>query len=520
MNLLTANNLQFITSQGRILFSDINLSISDKDRIGLVGKNGIGKSTLMQILAKKLEPTLGSVTHTENVYYLPQIDLKNYRSSKNVFTYLNEQIEDWWKVINLIKEIFETEIDPQNSLSSLSGGELIKLNLALGLARSPKLLLLDEPTNHLDLKSYNKLINYLESFGGAYVVVSHNPHFLDKVVTQIWEFDNGQIISYGGNYSFYKNQKAVELDAKKLDFQAAKKEISKFKAALQRENLRMNRNQNKQKLRTIKGDRSIPRMAKNTLRNAAQISSSKRNNNINDKMAKAVAKSEKLKSIATKKVYVTLSSSNVKQNKHLLTLDHEDIYLNNIKLIEDVNLDISFGNRIVITGNNGSGKTTLAKFILSKSVQDLKIVYIDQKYEIVDPNLTILENIQKSNPTLSFTAIREQLSKFLFPKFEDTQKIANTLSGGEVARLTFALATNQNADLLILDEPTNNLDIETIDVITEALNNFEGAIVVISHNIDFLKRININSAYQIKSGKFIRLNTLPDEENEFYNALV
>jgi len=200
-------------------------------------------------------------------------------------------------------------------------------------------------------------------------------------------------------------------------------------------------------------------------------------------------------------------------------------------LVENAEITILYGDRIVITGRNGVGKTMFVKALLDESTdlktegeaylaQESNIVYLSQKYEIVDINLTLVENMQSVNKDLSYEQIRKLLGNFLFFNQEDINKKASVLSGGEVARLAFAMITAKPIDLLVLDEPTNNLDIDTVDSIVDALEDFLGAIIVISHNIEFLSKIGIEHAYVINDRKLKRLRTLPKDEEEFYKEIM
>lgn len=243
-------------------------------------------------------------------------------------------------------------------------------------------------------------------------------------------------------------------------------------------------------------------------------------------------KIEITKTSKRKKAHISLENESGSKKRTLIRTNKFTVKLEEGRvLVENAEITILYGDRIVITGRNGVGKTMFVKALLDESTdlktegeaylaQESNIVYLSQKYEIVDINLTLVENMQSVNKDLSYEQIRKLLGNFLFFNQEDINKKASVLSGGEVARLAFAMITAKPIDLLVLDEPTNNLDIDTVDSIVDALEDFLGAIIVISHNIEFLSKIGIEHAYVINDRKLKRLRTLPKDEEEFYKEIM
>jgi ATPase subunit of ABC transporter with duplicated ATPase domains len=223
---LIAENLSYELDSTQTLFQGIYLSLSANDRVALVGSNGVGKSTLLKILAGQIHPTQGSVSCNGSTYYLPQIStIRETMQTESVLDFLTTLSNEWWEIEHILENTFNTTLDLSLLLQNLSGGELTKLFLAVGLARSPNLLLLDEPTNHLDYLALEELHQFLCQFQGAFVIVSHKPFFLDQVTNTTWELTPVGLQVYGGNFSFYREQKQLEQAAKMRSHETVRKEL-------------------------------------------------------------------------------------------------------------------------------------------------------------------------------------------------------------------------------------------------------------------------------------------------------
>jgi ATPase subunit of ABC transporter with duplicated ATPase domains len=260
-SIVLAENLAYELSSTRTLFKGVQLSIGEDERIALVGSNGVGKSTLLKILTGQLSPTTGSVTRHGSIYYLPQIStIKQDIKADTVFNFLSSISEEWWKIEEILEARFSTRLDLSLPLFNLSGGELTKLFLAIGLSSEPKVLLLDEPTNHMDLMALESLRNFLHDFNGAFVIVSHKPFFLDQVTDITWELTPECVKVYGGNFSLYREQKEIELEARVRLHEVARKELKRTKASALHEQERAA--QSRQKGRQLAG--SIPKIVAGT----------------------------------------------------------------------------------------------------------------------------------------------------------------------------------------------------------------------------------------------------------------
>ena len=524
---ITANKVSY-TVYDRSVFSDLTFAINQGDKIGLVGKNGAGKSTLLKIIASIEKPSSGSVKGNGRVYYLPQLDLELLQSEETIEAYLARYQVDVVKFGVALRKLFKMpELDANRALKTLSGGEMVKIELAIASLYSPDVLVLDEPTNHLDVIAIEVLKNFLVRFSGAYMIVSHDPLFLDFTVSTIWELEDGKLRSFGGNFSFYRDQKMFLEQGRERSYQAAKKEVKKYKASLMHE---QERAAHSARGKGVAGDRSQSRMERGFKKDQASMFAGQLKTKTTMKLGEAETKAESLRGKIRKKTHINLTTADSAKGRTLFRITDASLKLIDTTLIEHISLEMRYSDRFVLLGKNGSGKTALIKAIIGVTPavslhgefykpKDLRVVYISQKYEIVDPDLTLFENM-KSVGLSDEQVIYDQLGHFLFDARRDANKKASTLSGGEVAKLAFALVTSAPIDLLILDEPTNNLDLETIGVIIEALKDFSGGIFVVSHNIDFLRQLEVNRAYVIYGRELHSMRTRPEQGKEFYDELI
>lgn len=524
---ITANKISYIANN-RSIFSDLTFAINQGDKIGLVGQNGAGKSTILKIIAGIEKPTTGSIFGKGRVYYVPQLDLALLQSEKTIEEYLRSQQVDLVKFNVALRKLFKVaNLDFSQSLKTLSGGEMVKIEFTIASLSAPDVLVLDEPTNHLDVIAIEALKNFLVHFHGAYVIVSHDPLFLDLTVSNIWELEAGNLHSFGGDFSFYRERKKLLEQGRERNYQAAKKEVQKYQASLEHE---QERAAHSARGKGEAGDRSQSRMERGFKKNQASTTAGQLKVKALQRLDEAQTKAESLRGKIRKKTYVDLAAADNTKGRTLFRLTDASLFVVGTQLIEHISLEMRYGDRFVLLGKNGSGKTALIRGILgadpATSIQgelyklkNLRVVYISQKYEIVNPSLTLFENM-KAFGSADEQAIYDQLGHFLFDTRRDANKKASTLSGGEVARLAFAMVTASPIDLLILDEPTNNLDLETIGVIVEALKDFFGGIVVVSHNIDFLCQLGVSRAYVIYNHELHPMLTSPEQEKEFYNELV
>ncbi|MBX9256025.1 ABC-F family ATP-binding cassette domain-containing protein [Desmonostoc muscorum CCALA 125] len=529
-SILLAENLAYELSLERTLFQKVQVSIEAGDSIALVGSNGVGKSTLLKIIAGQITPSTGSVSRHGVVYYLPQIStIREEIKSETILNFLISISDEWWKIEEILQTQFNTNLDLYLPITNLSGGELTKLFLAIGLAQEPNLLLLDEPTNHMDLQALESLKEFLLNFTDAYVIVSHKPFFLDQVTDVTWELTPVGLKVYGGNFSQYREQKEIELEAAWRSHEVARKELKRTQAAAMQEQQRAAQAQRNGRAKFLDG--SIDRTAAGAMKRKAEISAGTAKNKHEAAVARANQKVADTKVKTTKVTSIQLEEKSQKR-KNLIDIQGANLRVSERVLLHNIQLHVSSGDRIAIVGANGSGKSTLVKAILGMENQTavlesgdvllapaMKAIYLDQTYELVNRQYTILENMQAANPNLNYQLLRQQLGHFLF-KYDEVNKSASVLSGGELARLAIAMISISEIDLLILDEPTNNLDIETLEQMVVGINDYQGAIWVISHDLDFLSRINITQSFKFKDQGLQMTTYLPSTPEQYYQELL
>lgn len=533
-SLLSADNIAYRLSSDKMLFKGVNLGINNGDRIALVGCNGIGKSTLLKILSNQIVPTSGNLNCNVSTYYLPQIStlLKDHKED-TIYEYLSSVLDEWWEIINILEIQLGTSLDISIPIKNLSGGEITKLFLAIGIYKQSDIILLDEPTNHLDFLSLEYLTKFLNNFNGAFIIVSHQPFFLDRVANTTWELTSNGINIYGGNFSFYKKEKEIELQNALKTREIAKKELARTKESALKEEKRAARSQREGKITASKG--GMGKGERKGLASLASASSGSASQKHNEAVNKALEKLSNSKVTTKKLTNIRLDTTNNKRGKNIIEIERSNLKIGGELFLNEINIYISLGDRVAISGANGSGKSSLIKAILNSlsgeksnfvieggriSIsQNMNIVYLDQKYNLIDNEKTVLENMYQANKSFDYEFLRQQLGDFLF-KNHEVDKNASVLSGGELARLSLAIISISEIDLLILDEPTNNLDLETVEQIVDALEGYEGTILVISHDLDFLSKINIEKSFQIKNKRLEPTFYLPKSKEMFYQELI
>ncbi|MDQ0968999.1 ATPase subunit of ABC transporter with duplicated ATPase domains [Flavobacterium sp. W4I14] len=528
--MLILQGANYIHPNGDLLFSDLNLTINKYEKIALIGHNGSGKSTLLKILSGKLRPTTGYVKTESVPYYVPQLF-----GQFNDFTVAQAlKIEDKLKALN---EILNGEVTDENltilnddwtieercaealiywrlegldlnqKMDSLSGGQKTSVFLAGIAIHRPDIVLMDEPTNHLDLESRNRLYDYIRLTRNTLVVVSHDRTLLNQI-EKICELSKRGITIYGGNYDFYTAQKKIENTALNNDLKAKEKALRKAKE-VERESI-----ERQQKL-DAKGKKKqekagLPTISMNTLKNNAEKSTAKLKAVHTEKLDHISAELSQLRSARpdADKMKIGFNQARLHKGKSIVEAKEVNFaFQDQLLWKEPLSFRIFSAERYVIKGRNGSGKTTLIKLILgqlrpsvgSLNKADISAMYIDQDYSLIDNQLTVYEQAQQYNSgALQEHEVKIRLNRFLFGK-TDWGKSCSALSGGEKMRLILCSLTigNQSPDLIILDEPTNNLDIQNIEILTTAINEYQGTLLVISHDEYFLKQIYVEHSIDL-----------------------
>lgn len=520
---LIFQNLSFSFPNQKTLFDNLTLSLQSH-KIGLVGKNGIGKSTLIKLLIGELQPNSGSIIRSGKLAYVPQNPI--FPSNTTVADFLGysekisalnriangsvdekdfEILNDDWEIKEKLQQqlnAFELNyLSYDNFLHSLSGGELTRLFLIKAFYSEADFIVLDEPTNHLDIQSRKLLFEWIKKWKKGLLVISHDRTLLN-LMDEMIELTTLGINSYGGNFEDYQKQKYLEREAKQRQLDEAKKSFEKTEKSIQT-------SYEKHDQRAAKGikQRRQGKIDKLSANSAQGRSERSQRRLVTQKEQMRLEAQEKLQDAKENieiidEIKVSLPETEVPAGKMILEIEalsfqyseHSKFILNNF------NLKIMGPERIAIIGPNGSGKTTLIKLILeelkpTKGRIDKGITYIsylDQNASLLKPNLTLLENFMDLNPEAKENDAYRALASFLF-KNEMALKLAKELSGGEKLRALLActLLSKHPPQLLILDEPTNHLDLSSVQKIESALKNYQGAMLVISHDEIFLENIGV-----------------------------
>ena len=509
----------------QVIFNNVSFQINNNDKVGVIGVNGAGKSTLFNILLGNLTPDSGSITLDTkiNLGYLPQVIMEDASNEdETVFDYLLEgrpikklkqeltnfydiiantqnehELKKYYKKINRINELLEyydeynaesillkiisgMQIDDSLldlKLKNISGGQKSKIAFAKLLYSNPEIMLLDEPTNHLDLDTKDYIINYLKNYHGIILVISHDVEFLNAVTKKTLYVDKMKhnIEIYNGNYEKYMKIKSERDLAKQRLYEKQQKEEEKLKGII---------------AKYIRGNEKKANIAKDRIKKLEKLESEK-------------IELEKKSKYTKFNMKINRSSYSIPIKCNNLTFGYDEENL----LYENLNFDLTRGEKLLVVGENGIGKTTLLRLIMgyltpiegSIEITDkTDIAYYAQEHEILDNNKTILENF--ANFGLADYEIRRMLGSFLFSG-DDIFKKVEVLSPGERSRVALAKISLTGANTLLLDEPTNHLDPMTQLIISDTFKNYEGTMLVVSHNLDFVDNLNINRMLLLPSGR-------------------
>lgn len=539
---MQVNNLNFSISNKSIL-NDVSFIINKNDKIGLVGKNGSGKSSLLKILSKELPYEKGSIKlENEDIAYLKQ-EIPHSFNDDSILTFIKKEIglfeieerlhflesnlneknlEEYSEILEKYLSLdgynFEDNANEilnglklnktlQDKINILSGGEKIKILLSVVLLSNSNLLLLDEPTNNLDIKAVEWLENYLKNSKKEMIIVSHDEVFLNNITNRIFELNNGNLKEYSMTYNSY-------VEAKELEY---KRNFEQYNNALEKkENLK--RQIQKAKEWANKGNNKKSYSDNDKIAN--NFSKEKTNNSNISKINRALEKVEIPEFEEKKSINFFFQFDNSKGNKDILL---ENLVCGYEKkfVTSPINLQIDFGSKISISGSNGCGKTTLIKTIMGllKPLSgrciignDAKIGYISQDTIFEDNDETILEFLIKDVSNVDYSVIYMLLDKFNF-EYDDRNKKYKNLSPGERTRVNLIKIALNKINVLILDEVTNHLDKEALDIIYELIENYNGTIISISHNRKYNEILNADFEFNIENN----LVTYPSHEESLRN---
>ena len=507
------------------IFDNISFQINNNDKVGIIGVNGAGKSTLFNILLGNITPDAGNITLNSKIKlgYLPQVIMDDASNEEEtVFEYLLEgrpikklkeelnslyeiiartqdeyELKKYYKKINCVSELLEyyDEYNAEGSLlkiisgmniddnlldlklKNISGGQKSKVAFARLLYSNPEIMLLDEPTNHLDLDTKDYIINYLKNYHGIILVISHDIEFLNEVTKKTLYVDKikHNVEMYNVNYEKFIKIKNERDLAKKRLYERQQKEEEKLKGII---------------AKYIRGNEKKANIAKDRIKKLEKLESEKVELEKKNKYTKF-----------NMKINRPSYSIPIKCNNLTFGYDEENL------LYENLNFDLSRGEKLLVVGENGIGKTTLLRLIIGylkplegniEITEKTDIAYYAQEHEILEPNKTILENF--ANFGLADYEIRRMLGSFLFSG-DDIFKKVEVLSPGERSRVALAKISLTGANTLLLDEPTNHLDPMTQLIISDTFKNYEGTMLVVSHNLDFVDNLNINRMLLLPSGR-------------------
>ncbi|BFO66748.1 ABC-F family ATP-binding cassette domain-containing protein [Chryseobacterium sp. KCF3-3] len=523
--MILLQNISFGFPGGNLLFNHINLTIQSHTKSALVGSNGMGKSTLLKIIAGEIQPLNGNINIQGDIFYVPQMFgnfnhftiaecLKIDRKLQALHKITNgdvdemyfETLNDDWDIEERCQHALEhwglDNFELTQKLEGLSGGQKTKVFLAGIQINQPDIIILDEPTNHLDREGRKLLYDLIDKTDATVVIVSHDRTLLN-LVDIIFELSNQGIAAYGGNYDFYAEQKEVEEEALHNDIHSKERALKKAKEK-ERETL-----ERKQKLDARgkgKQEKSgVARIMMNTLRNNAEKNSSKLKGVHAEKISGISGDLRDLRSSLknSDQMKVNFNDSNLHSGKILVTAEEVNFTYGKEKLWkENISLEVRSGDRISVKGSNGSGKTTLIKLLLGKlepsegkiNKTEFNSIYIDQEYSLIDNDSTLYDFVQTFNDNaMQESEVKTLLSRFLF--WKDTwDKKCGMLSGGERLRLLLCglSISNKAPDVIILDEPTNNLDLQNVEILTNSIKDYHGTLLVISHDEVFLEEIGMD----------------------------
>ncbi|MGA5900848.1 ABC-F family ATP-binding cassette domain-containing protein [Streptomyces venetus] len=524
---ITVTSLSFTWPDGTPVFEGLDVAFGP-GRTGLVGVNGSGKSTLLKLIAGELAPADGTVRVAGEVGYLPQnvtldttlrvdeaLGIADRRAALHAIEAGDvseahfETVGDDWDVeeraLATLGELGLGHVQVDRTIGEVSGGESVLLRLAALLLRRPDVLLLDEPTNNLDLYARRRLYTAVQSWPGVMVVVSHDRELLE-LVDQVADLRSGEITWYGGNYSTYEEALAIEQEAAERMVRVAESDFRKQKRELTDAQVKLARR--KRYGQKMWDQKREPKIVMGARKRAAQESAGKHRIMHEEKLAEAKERlDEAVEAVRDDdEIRVDLPYTAVPPGRTVLTL--QDLGLRYGTRVKG-GLELRGPERVALIGRNGAGKTTLLRTITGELEAEsgevtahVPLRFLPQRLDVLDGERTVAENVARFAPGATNNRVRARLARFLFRGARADQKAA-TLSGGERFRAALAalMLAEPAPQLLMLDEPTNNLDMASVRQLTTALESYEGALIVASHDLPFLESVGITRWLLLEEGE-------------------
>ncbi|WP_420318447.1 ABC-F family ATP-binding cassette domain-containing protein [Ekhidna sp.] len=524
--MIDITNLSYFLGD-RALYDEASLFIGPKDKIGLIGLNGTGKSTLLKMMVGDVQPSGGKISMSKDttIGFLNQ-DLLSFQTQDSILSVAMTAFEQTMKlqreidkVIKEMEENYKDELvdkltklqerfeanegyslqskaeeilegigfktaDLSRPLSEFSGGWRMRVMLAKLLLEKPSLLMLDEPTNHLDLPSIQWIENYLQSYEGAYIIVSHDREFINRTVNKVVEVTQADLHVYSGNYDFYEEEKALRNELQQNAFENQQKKIKE-------------------------AERFIERFkAKATKASQAQ-----------SKM-KMLEKMERVEEVVDENMKVNFRFNfKTKSGRHVKRLENISKSYGDLKILNNASIGIERGDKIALIGANGKGKSTLLRIVAGTEPHDGKIqtghnvinsFYAQHQLEALNTQNDLLEELKQAGTGKTEQELRSVLGCFLFSDDEVFKKI-KVLSGGEKSRVALAKTLISEANFLLLDEPTNHLDMMSVSILVQALQQYEGTLLLVSHDRHFISQV-ANKIWWIEDKE---VKEYPGEYKEF-----
>lgn len=480
--MIVLNNLT-ISFPGKTLFSDVNLNISDKEKVALIGKNGSGKSTLLKAIAGIFNDFSGNIFTSGKILYLDQFRSFDADTPFEYYMKVADNPEKERMVRSILKGLGFEEKDWEREISTFSGGEKTRLHIGRIFLESPDFVLLDEPTNFLDISGIHFLKNFLKNFDGGYIIISHDRSFLRDTCNRFLEINNEKIWDFNMNFDRYIEERKKLLLHQEREIKNKVKEIERLKTIIER-------------YRKWGREKSI-------------------------KQAKSKEKilQKMLEEFENKTVFVEEEPDKIvkipePESSGYIVLEVKNLGF--LDIIRNISFTVYNGEKAAIMGPNGSGKTTILKLITGSLKGDGKVkfghnvkpVFLDQFVENLDSENTVFDEIYSEMEMEPDYVVRAYAGRFGF-RGEDVFKMVSELSGGEKQILALSKVLLKRPNLLILDEPTNHMDLETVEILESALKEFKGSIILVSHDEELIKNV-CNRFFAIKEKTILEISSVDE----------
>ncbi|MGW2633310.1 ABC-F family ATP-binding cassette domain-containing protein [Streptomyces chattanoogensis] len=529
---IACTGLGFAWPDGTPVLEDFDLAVGP-GRTGLIGLNGAGKSTLLKLIAGELTPAAGRIRVAGDIGYLPQhapldthlrVDqalgiataraalhaIERGDTAEEHFTAIGDDWDVEERARATLDQLGLPSLDLDRTIGEVSGGESVLLRLAALLLRRPDVLLLDEPTNNLDRAARQRLYDAVRGWSGVLLVVSHDRELLE-LVDRIADLRGGEVHWYGGNFTAYEHALAAEQDAAERMMRVAEADVQRQKRELADAHVKLARRVrygNK-----MYANKREPKIVMNARKGEAQVAAGKHRIMHTERLKEARERLDEAAEAVRDddEIRIDLPHTAVPPGRTVLTLN--DLTL---RYGAHAHLEVRGPERIALTGRNGSGKTTLLRTVTGElppasgtAQTHVPYRFLPQRLEVLDNDLTIVENVARYAPDATNNRIRARLARFLF-KGARADRQAGTLSGGERFRASLAavMLAEPAPQLLMLDEPTNNLDMASVRSLVTALESYEGALLVVSHDLPFLRELGITRWTALEDGELTGIEPL------------